>query len=114
MNEEKFKAEESFYQAVADTLGTRYNYLPFHFHKRTRWNNRGAGNGRFPGFGLVRRFSANQIHVQLHIPAISGLFASEEAALEAIKTAHLMTLSNKSRPSSTEPDTDATQAQADA
>jgi hypothetical protein len=29
---------------------------------KTRWNMRGPGNGRFPGFGLIRAFG-NTVHM---------------------------------------------------
>ena len=41
------------YEKCAEILGIDTAYktpVP----KRTRWNNRVLGNGRFPGFGLVR------------------------------------------------------------
>lgn len=89
MNEEKYCVEEGFYKSVADVLGTCYDCQPFPFNKRTRWNNRDAGGGRFPGFGIVRRFNADNIHVQLYAPSLSGLFSSEALVLEAIRTAML-------------------------
>jgi len=50
-NEEK----EEFYGRCADILG-----IPHEFAtpgaRRTRWNARRLGNGRYPGFGLVQCF----------------------------------------------------------
>jgi hypothetical protein len=83
MNEEN-SVEEGFYNQVAEILGIDSNYKPFPYSKKTRWNNRSPGNGRFNGYGIVRWFSSSQIHVQLYNPKISGLFASEELALIAI------------------------------
>ena len=56
-NDEDRLVEQEFYQAVADLLRTQYNYSPFPYSKRSRWNNRHAGNGRYPGHGLVRKYS---------------------------------------------------------
>lgn len=57
--------KEVFYGACADALG-----IPHEFHKpvrrRTRWNNRLLGNGRFPGFGLVRLHGAAVIIISRH------------------------------------------------
>ncbi len=84
MNEEN--EVEDFYQTVAEILKCEgHVYKQFPYSKRTRWNNRLAGNGRFPGHGLVRYFSSTHIHVQLICPPINGLFSSVDAALEAIK-----------------------------
>lgn len=49
--------KEEFYKNVSDILGIEHEYntpVP----RRTRWNNRLIGNGRFPGFGLVRCYSS--------------------------------------------------------
>ena len=48
-NEDK----KEFYERCAEILGIKHEYntpVP----KRTRWNNRFIGNGRYPGFGLIR------------------------------------------------------------
>lgn len=48
-NEEK----EAFYIKCSEILGIEHEYntpVP----RRTRWNTRLIGNGRFPGFGLIR------------------------------------------------------------
>jgi len=78
--------EENFYNTVADLLECEnHNYKPFQYIKRTRWNNRDAGNGRYLGFGIVRRYSSEKILVQLHTPPVIGLFSSAQDAYEAIK-----------------------------
>lgn len=46
---------EEFYTRCSEILGVEHNYNKPVF-KRTRWNNRILGNGRFPGFGLIRCF----------------------------------------------------------
>jgi len=78
--------EEKFYLNVAKIIGCAdHNYRPYPFRKRTRWNTRTIGNGRFPGHGIIRRFSDNNIHVQLYNPNIKGVFRSDEDALNAIR-----------------------------
>ena len=86
-NEEDCLVEQKFYQAVADLLQIQYDYSPFPYMKATRWNNRIAGNGRFPGCGLVRRFSDNVIIISLHTPKVCVTVNSEKSALAAIKQA---------------------------
>lgn len=51
-----------------------------------RWGPRTPGNGRFPGFGLVRVFSPSQIFVNLNNPVkISQEFKSFEEVIEFLK-----------------------------
>lgn len=45
--------KEAFYDRVAEALGMEHEFRTPN-RRRTRWNNRKLGNGRFPGFGLVR------------------------------------------------------------
>lgn len=59
--------DQAFYEGCARLLGTRYDCKPFVGHKRTRWNNRAPGGGRFPGFGLIRLFG-DHVHIALHAP----------------------------------------------
>lgn len=76
---------EAFYQKVAELLQCDgHVYRQFPFGRRTRWNNRAAGNGRFPGHGLVRYFGPAHIHVGLTEPPVNGLFHSADDALAAI------------------------------
>ena len=52
-NEEK----EKFYATCSEILGIEHEYhtpVP----RRTRWNTRLRGNGRYPGFGLVQCFGS--------------------------------------------------------
>ena len=80
--------EEGFYTVVAELLECAgHSYQKFPYSKRTRWNNRAAGNGRYPGFGIVRRFSSTNIHVQLTKPRLTGKFHSAKAVLDAILSA---------------------------
>jgi hypothetical protein len=50
-NDEK----KAFYARCGEILGIEHEWndpVP----RRTRWNNRFLGNGRYPGFGMVRCF----------------------------------------------------------
>lgn len=55
--ENGMKTREDFYNNVANILGIAHEYVE-PVERRTRWNNRLLGNGRFPGFGLVRCFGS--------------------------------------------------------
>lgn len=75
------ESEQIFYRQCAELLGAAHAYRPFPYAKRTRWNNRAPGNGRFPGFGLIRVFG-ERVHMQLRRPApINRRFASKAEAL---------------------------------
>jgi hypothetical protein len=88
MNENEISVEEGFYREIAIILGCdAHNYRPYPYSKRTRWNNREPGNGRYPGHGLIRRYSSTNISVSLHTPYVVGYFTSEQQALDAIKNA---------------------------
>lgn len=79
-------AVEDFYRAVAKLLHCEaHGYQPFPFRRRSRWNNRNPGSGRFPGHGLVRFYGPAHIHV--HLNDVVGVFASIDAALAAIRAA---------------------------
>ncbi|HYD87562.1 MAG TPA: hypothetical protein VEA80_08820 [Vitreimonas sp.] len=85
MNDEKLVVEQGFYQACAELLGAEHDYRPFPFRRRTRWNNRAAGNGRFPGFGVIRIFG-DRVHMQLRAPAaVNRWFASQAEALAHLR-----------------------------
>lgn len=81
------QAEQAFYDAVAQLLGCAHDYDPWIYDRRTRWNHRRLGNGRFTQHGLVRRYSSTLIHVSLRQPALTSHYTSEQAALEAIAQA---------------------------
>ena len=86
MNE--IRIEEDFYQEIALLLGCdEHCYKQYPYTKRTRWNNRNPGNGRYPGFGIIRRYNSNNISVNLHTPHVVGQFSSETSVLDAIKIA---------------------------
>ena len=76
--------DEQFYEECASLLGTTHEGQPFPFYKRTRWNNRTAGRGRFPGRGIIRVFG-DVVHVSLNNPALHMVGSKEEvlAALRA-------------------------------
>ena len=77
--------DQAFYDRCAELLGVEHQFAPFRYGKRTRWNNRKPGSGRFPGRGLVRAFG-NHVHLSLYRPKpISRLFDSREAALECLE-----------------------------
>lgn len=61
-------------QEVGETIG------------RGRWR-RGAGNGRFIGYGLVRWFSSDLIQLSLTKPDLKGIYKNPEDALKALKDA---------------------------
>lgn len=56
-------SSEDFYRLVGDILGHQ-QYIPQtpQRGKAGRWNRR-LGNGRYPGWGLVRRYGPNNIQV---------------------------------------------------
>lgn len=77
--------EEGFYLTIGELLNCETNYQPFPYYKKTRWNNRVAGNGRYEGHGIVRRFGSDNIHVQLRVPELTGTYKTPESAITAIK-----------------------------
>jgi hypothetical protein len=88
MNEKDFEAEGRFYARCAEILGCAYAYRPWTGRPPNRWNNRHPGNGRFPGFGTIRRFSASSIHVSLRAPrSINAVFSNETDVFAALITA---------------------------
>ena len=77
--------DKTFYDACAAILGVEHDFAPFRYAKRTRWNNRKPGSGRFPGRGLVRAFGGH-VHLSLYRPKpINRLFDSREAALRCLE-----------------------------
>ena len=77
---------EEFYLRCAEILNTDHLGVPFPYYKRTRWNNRVAGQGRFEGRGIVRCFGS-QVHIALTSPAVvSKIFESKEEALLFLET----------------------------
>lgn len=67
-----------FYHKCAALLDVEYDGKPFEYAYRTRWNNRKPGSGRYPGYGIIRKFGG-QIHVALTKPIQHhGIYNSEE------------------------------------
>jgi len=76
---------KEFYDRCAELLGTTHEYhdpVP----RRTRWNTRLLGNGRFPGRGVIRPYNANCIHAMLTNPRIVRTFTSVDALFEFLET----------------------------
>ena len=97
--DEKVKSEEDFYSECAEILGTEHQYrddaprpkvdrdgnVYTPMTKATRWGGREPGNGRFPGFGIIRLFGS-VVQVQLTEPKrLSGIFNSKEEALSFLR-----------------------------
>lgn len=83
---------ESFYQDVSDLLGIESNYEYNRYtvggKYLTRWNNRKPGNGRFEGYGLIRFFGPDVIHVAINHPVqMSGSYSSKAEVLAVLKKA---------------------------
>ena len=77
---------QAFYNECSRILGAPHSYRAPPYRKITRWNNRAAGNGRFPGCGLVRVFGPHHIQIALRQPKELNLLChSEEEALTALK-----------------------------
>jgi hypothetical protein len=60
---------DDFYAECAAILGVAHEGEAFTHYKRTRWNNRRPGRGRFPGAGLIRVFG-NVVHFNIRAPAV--------------------------------------------
>ncbi len=74
-----------FYNKCAELLGTEYNCESFKYPYRTRWNNRTPGSGRYPGFGIIRKFG-NKIHVALQRPVSHhGIYDTEKEVLQLLQ-----------------------------
>lgn len=85
-------AEERFYKKCAEILGgshdyhekvifTRINRVTGEQYEadRSRWGPRDPGNGRYPGFGIIRRFGPTYIHVVLTHPVrYNNVFHTED------------------------------------
>jgi hypothetical protein len=70
MRSEQHALEEEFYRECARLLHAVHTYRPRIGKPPNRWNNRHPGNGRFPGFGTIRHYAPNHIHVSLRQPVI--------------------------------------------
>lgn len=76
---------EEFYAECAAVLNTTYECEAFPWYKRTRWNNRNPGSGRFPEFGLIRCFGST-VHIALHHPEeVIKVCNNKEEALDFLR-----------------------------
>ena len=97
--EERVKVEEEFYSDCAEILGTEHEYRDCvprpKMHRdgevyipstmATRWGGREPGNGRFPGFGIIRLFG-DTVQIRLTKPKqISATSDGREEALAFIR-----------------------------
>ena len=88
MNDKDFEAEGRFYARCAELLGCDHTYRQWVGRPPNRWNNRNPGNGRYPGFGTIRRFGDNAIHVSLRAPrSINAMFYAEADVFAALSAA---------------------------
>ena len=89
---------EGFYAACAELIGSAHEYREVRVYPRFdrltfavtlmktsqgRWAPRVPGNGRFPGFGLIRRFGADRIHISGG--GINRVCRSESEALDVLR-----------------------------
>lgn len=82
--EARVRREQDFYNGCAEILGVEHKYHVPYFRK-TRWNARTLGNGRFPGYGVVRMFNASCIQVMLTRPTVNKVFDCKEDVFEFLK-----------------------------
>ncbi|AFL54022.1 hypothetical protein ABIE78_006349 [Sinorhizobium fredii] len=87
----------AFYEECSRILGASHAYEAPRSLKINRWNNRGPGNGHFPGYGLIRVLGPHHIRIALRRPELKLLCRSEEAAFAALKRAKALVL--QARPS---------------
>lgn len=71
-----------FYEKCGNIIGCPNEGVMFPYSKRTRWNNRVAGPGRYPGIGVVRKFSDRFIVVSFRNPKVHKQFSTEESVYE--------------------------------
>lgn len=77
--------DREFYEECASLLNCEHHGEPFKYHKRTRWNNRIAGQGRFIGCGIIRCFGSD-VHMALVAPVtVTKRFPNKDAALEYLR-----------------------------
>lgn len=77
---------EDFYAECAAILECEHVGEAFTHYKRTRWNNRKAGRGRFPGRGIIRVFG-NTVHISLSKPRmLHKIIEGREEALAFLRS----------------------------
>ena len=77
------KREE--FWVLCDSIMGMETQKPTGIRRRTRWNNRDPGSGRYPGFGLIRHYSSELIHISSKDYG-NKLFKSEEDAVAFLKS----------------------------
>jgi hypothetical protein len=79
--------EQDFYEKCAEILSVDQfgEAFPWPNYKRTRWNNRAPGRGRFPGFGIIRKFG-DKFHVALTNPQHHGIYNTEEEVFDFLRS----------------------------
>jgi hypothetical protein len=72
MKVENQGVEQGFYEECARLLRVPYTYTPWPSPTRgpNRWNNRHPGNGRYEGYGTIKMYGPNVIHVALRTPHV--------------------------------------------
>lgn len=92
MNEERedrIRRQREFYTTCGEILEIEHDYqIPY--ARKTRWNDRKPGNGRYEGFGTIRRFSETLISITSRTTGRKLLY-SEQAVfdyLREIKNSH--------------------------
>lgn len=76
--------QEEFYTKCGEILTISHTYnTPY--ARKTRWNDRKPGNGRYEGFGTIRRFSESLIHVTSKYPG-QKVFQSEQEVYDYLST----------------------------
>lgn len=76
------ESKKEFYENVSKILGIPHEYSE-PVKKRTRWNNRKLGNGRFKGFGLVRCYGSGVIVIS---KSGTKVFATYEEVYKCLKS----------------------------
>ncbi len=76
------EAKKAFYKRCGEILGIEHDWQEPVF-RRTRWNNRKLGNGRFPGFGLVQCFGSASFRVISRVG--TKMFQSPEAVFNYLE-----------------------------
>ena len=74
--------KQEFYDEVGVILGIGDTYVENPPYRR-RWGQRKPGNGRYEGYGIVRYFGPNVIHVAFH--GLHGTFCDVSSAIDAIR-----------------------------
>jgi len=72
-----------FYAACDKLLGQEHPPPKVHRY-RGRWGPRAPGPGRYEGYGLIRYFGPNHVHIALYAPRKISAVATPEDALSLI------------------------------